>query len=354
LPDRFKLVIKNNIMQKVAVVILNWNGAKMLQQFLPSVIDHTNSNLAEIIVADNGSTDNSLAILEKEFDQIRVIKFDKNYGFTGGYNKALAKCEHEYFVLLNSDIEVTPNWLDMLYKQMEEDKQVAACQPKILAYHDKESFEYAGASGGFIDKFGYPFCRGRILSSVEKDEGQYNESISVQWATGACLMVRGNIYHELGGLDELFFAHMEEIDLCWRIKNQGMKIMVYPQSRVYHVGGGTLPNNSPRKLFLNFRNNLLLLYKNLPKNKLKSTLRKRFWLDMMSAAMFAAQFKFSFMIQVFKARKAYKKMKPLYADFRKQSDKQLPDNLPQEVYNRSIVWQYFAKGNKKYSQLDDC
>lgn len=341
-------------MNKIAVVILNWNGAKMLQQFLPSVIKYTNNELAEIIVADNGSTDDSLNVLEKEFPDIKVIKFEKNYGFTGGYNKALALCDHKYFVLLNSDIEVTPNWVDILYKEMEADNQVAACQPKLLAYHDKNSFEYAGAAGGFIDKYGYPFCRGRILSTVEKDEGQYDTPANIQWATGACLMIQSSIYKKLGGLDDNFFAHMEEIDLCWRAKNEGYKIMVYPESKIYHVGGGTLPNNSPRKLFLNYRNNLLLLYKNLPKSKLKSTLRKRFRFDMMSAGMYAMKFQFSFMVQVFKARKAYKKLKPLYAEVRQKSNEHIPDQFPKEIYGKSIIWQYFLKGRKKYSQLDDC
>jgi GT2 family glycosyltransferase len=338
-------------MKKVAVVILNWDGAKMLQQFLPSVIQYTDSNIAEIIVADNGSKDNSLEILQEEFPTIKIIRFTENYGFTGGYNRALAQCEHEYFVLLNSDIEVTPNWLNVLYNQMESDSKIAACQPKIKAFHDQSSFEYAGASGGFIDKYGYPFCRGRILSTLEKDEGQYDNPTEVHWATGACLMVRSDIFNKLGGLDDHFFAHMEEIDLCWRINNSGMKVMVYPESTVFHVGGGTLPNNSPRKLFLNFRNNLLLLYKNLPKNKLKSTMRMRFWLDMISAALYFAQFKFSFAAQVFKARKAYKKMKPLYKDIRLQADNEVAPLQSSVIFNRSIVWQYFVKGKKRFSQL---
>ncbi|PLX23095.1 MAG: glycosyl transferase family 2 [Salinivirgaceae bacterium] len=338
-------------MKKVAVVILNWNGAKMLQQFLPSVIENTNGELAEIIVADNGSDDNSIELLEKEYPEVRLIKFTENYGFTGGYNRALDQCEHEYYVLLNSDIEVSPRWLDILFEQIENDKNIAACQPKIRAYHDKISFEYAGASGGFIDKYGYPFCRGRVLSTIEKDEGQYNDMRKVHWATGACLMVRSKTYKQLGGLDNRFFAHMEEIDLCWRINNLGMKVMVVPESVVYHVGGGTLPNNSPRKLFLNYRNNLLLLYKNLPKSELNRTMRMRFWLDMMSAALYAAQFKFAFAAQVFKARKAYKKMKPLYKETRLEADKQLTHEASDVIFNKSIVWQYFIKGKKNYSKL---
>ena len=341
-------------MQKVAVVILNWNGAKMLQQFLPSVIEHTNSNLAEIIVADNGSKDNSLAILEEHFPDVKVIKFSDNYGFTGGYNRALAQCDHDYFLLLNSDIEVTPKWIDILYENMEANKQVAACQPKLLAFHNKNTFEYAGASGGYIDKYGYPYCRGRILSTVEKDTGQYDNATNVLWASGACLMIRSDIYRKMDGLDDHFFAHMEEIDLCWRIINSGLKIMVYPEAVVYHVGGGTLPNNSPRKLFLNYRNNLLLLYKNLPKNKLKTTMRARFWLDMLSATLYIAQLKFNFAVQVFKARKAYKRMKYLYKEFRKDVDYSIPKDFSDEILKKSIVWQYFIKGRKKYTQIDDC
>lgn len=338
-------------MKKVAVVILNWNGAEMLQKYLPSVIMHTSPHLAEIIVADNGSTDNSIEILKQKFGNIRLIKLDKNYGFAEGYNRALAQCDHEYFVLLNSDVEVTKRWLEPIIEAMDIDENVAAAQPKIKSWANKHMFEYAGASGGYIDRYGYPFCRGRIISQVEQDDGQYDDQRSVMWATGACLVIRSKIYKDTGGLDGQFFAHMEEIDLCWRIKNFGYQIMVYPQSTIFHLGGGTLPNNSPRKLFLNYRNNLLLLYKNLPAEQLTKVMSTRFFLDMISAGLYLLQLKPAYTMQVFKARKAYKKLKPEYKAIRQQLQEKRRVKKHPEVYRGSILWAFFARGNKKFSQL---
>ncbi|MDF1675256.1 MAG: glycosyltransferase family 2 protein, partial [Vicingaceae bacterium] len=243
-------------LNSVAVVILNWNGKHFLEKFLPSLIEHT--SFAELIVADNCSTDDSLSFLKENFPQIRIITLAENYGFAKGYNEALKQVNSDVYVLLNSDVEVTENWLQPCLEILKKDNDMAACQPKIKAFHQKTYFEYAGAAGGFIDKYGYPFCRGRIFETLEEDNNQYDEEIEIFWATGACLVIRADIYHELNGLDSFFFAHMEEIDLCWRIQNRGKKIKYVPQSTVFHVGGGTLHKSKPQKTFLNFRNNLIM------------------------------------------------------------------------------------------------
>ena len=250
---------------KTAVVILNWNTKGYLQTFLPGLIASTEGMDAEVIVADSASTDGSMDMLAREFPQVRRIPLDRNYGFTGGYNRALAQVEAEYFVLINSDIEVTPNWLEPLVAWMDAHPKCGACGPKRLSYYDRTAFEYAGAAGGLLDRYGYPFCRGRMMSIVEKDNGQYDTPADVFWVSGACLMVRSRLWKKLGGLDDRFFAHMEEIDLCWRIQLAGYQVTVVPRSAVYHIGGGTLPNDSPRKLQFNYRNNLLLLENNLAK-----------------------------------------------------------------------------------------
>ena len=251
---------------KTAIVILNWNTKGYLQTFLPGLIASTEGMDAEVIVADSASTDGSMEMLAREFPQIRRIPLDKNYGFTGGYNRALAQVEADYFVLINSDVEVTPDWLGKLVAWMDAHPKCGACGPKLLSYHDRSSFEYAGAAGGLLDRYGYPFCRGRMMSIVEKDNGQYDTPADVFWVSGACLMVRSKLWKKLGGLDDRFFAHMEEIDLCWRLQLEGYTVTVVPQSVVYHIGGGTLPNDSPKKLQLNYRNNLLLLENNLAKS----------------------------------------------------------------------------------------
>ena len=251
---------------KTAVVILNWNTEGFLKEFLPALL-HSVGKVegADVIVADNASTDGSLQVMKELFPQVKTIAFDRNYGFTGGYNKAFEQIDSEYFVLINSDIEVTEDWLEPLVDWMDTHPQCGACAPKLHSWQERDKFEYAGAAGGYIDRFGYPFCRGRVLKRLETDKGQYDTPKDVFWATGACLMVRSSLYRKLGGLDERFFAHMEEIDLCWRMQLEGYKVSVIPQSVVYHVGGGTLPATSPFKLYLNFRNNILMLENNLAK-----------------------------------------------------------------------------------------
>ncbi|MFM9008280.1 MAG: glycosyltransferase family 2 protein [Bacteroidota bacterium] len=248
-------------MKRVAIVILNWNGASFLKRFLPGVISDA-SHLARIVVADNASTDDSVELLARDFPQVEIIRLERNFGFTGGYNRALAQLDADYFLLLNSDVETSSGWLEPLIDWMDKHPETAACQPKIRSYEHRNLFEHAGACGGFIDRLGYPFCRGRIMHSLEADTGQYDSPLPVFWATGACMMIRGALYKQAGGFDERFFAHMEEIDLCWRLIKQGHNIMVIPQSTVFHVGGGTLPKNNPRKTFYNFSHNLLMLTKN--------------------------------------------------------------------------------------------
>ncbi len=339
-------------MLKTAVVILNWNGEKFLEQFLPSLIKNTPDPETEIIIADNDSKDDSIDFLNKNYPELRQIILDKNYGYTGGYNRALKQIEAEYFVLLNSDIEVSENWLTPLISMMDSDKTIAACQPKILSFDHKNNFEYAGAAGGFIDKFGYPFCRGRVLNTIESDEGQYNDSCDVFWATGASLAIRADIFNKVGGLDDDFFAHMEEIDLCWRLKNMGYRIVYNPESVIYHVGGGTLPNNSPFKLYLNFRNNLFLLYKNLPQGNLFSILFTRMILDGLSAMTFLFKLSFKDFYAVLKAHiHFYKSLSKLRAK-RKKLLLNVEVSKHKEMYKRSIVINYFINKNKSFNTLD--
>ena len=258
----------------------------MLRRFLPTILANTPDTLADIIVADNGSTDDSIHVLSSDFPQVSLIQFNRNYGFAEGYNQALSKVgdEYGYYLLLNSDIEVPEGWLQPMVEYMDAHPDVAACQPKLRAEHTRTHFEYAGAAGGFIDSLGYPFCRGRIFENVEADLGQYDTVCDVFWATGAALLIRSDIYWEVGGLDGRFFAHQEEIDLCWRLRARGHRIVCVPQSVVYHVGGGTLPKENPRKTFLNFRNNLLLLYKNMPDSRLRRVFFLRFWLDALAVS----------------------------------------------------------------------
>ncbi|MDG2060022.1 MAG: glycosyltransferase family 2 protein [Flavobacteriales bacterium] len=269
---------------KIAVVILNWNGKHWLEKFLPNVIQHSND--AEVIIADNNSSDDSIKFLEENYPNIRIIQNDGNYGYAKGYNLSLKQINAEYFVLLNSDIEVTKYWISPIISLMDSDRTISACQPKILDYNNKNKFEYAGASGGFIDNLGYPFCRGRIFDYLEEDKGQYNDTTEIFWATGACLFVRASHFFEINGLDEDFFAHQEEIDLCWRFKNKGYKVFVEPKSKVYHVGGGTLNVDSPYKTHLNFRNNLYMLFKNLPLSSLFKIIPIRLILDGVAALTF--------------------------------------------------------------------
>ena len=295
-------------MEKTAVIILNWNGAQMLRTYLPSVIAHTKG--AEIIVADNGSTDDSLEVLHKEFPSVKTIVLDTNYGFAEGYNKAIAQVESEYVVLLNSDVEVTEGWLSPLLDYMTAHPEVAAVQPKIRAWRERDRFEHAGAAGGYLSWLGYPYCRGRRFGRVEQDHGQYDTIAEIDWTTGACMCVRTSIYKECGGLDAAFFAHQEEIDLCWRMRNKGWKLACIPQSVVYHLGGGSLSYDNPRKTFLNFRNNLLMIYKN--RRFPWIVLSLRFFLDYATAAMFLATGKKGSAKAVYEARKEYKRMRKNY------------------------------------------
>ncbi|MBR7157356.1 MAG: glycosyltransferase family 2 protein [Bacteroidales bacterium] len=356
---------------KAAVVILNWNGKGFLEKYLPVLIEHTPASTGTIIIADNGSTDGSTDMLKSEFPTVQLLEFDRNYGFTGGYNRALAQLEADYFVLINSDIRVSEGWLDAIIDFMENNPGADICMPKILseAHHEKllsnpgvranEMFEYAGACGGFIDCYGFPFCRGRILSSVELDHGQYDTPMEVFWATGACMVVKSSVWREVGGLDESFFAHMEEIDFCWRAKLLGHEVWVVPQSTVYHVGGGTLPNNSPRKLYLNYRNNLLMLYKNLPfrEDDTAALIRrnlflfKRMCIDGLSGAVYLLQGKWQFFKAVVNAHSDYRKMKgaakisPRLISYTNASSKNLSG-----AYNKSIILKFFT-GSKRFSQL---
>lgn len=273
-------------MKKVSIIILNWNGSKLLRKYLPSVVKYTDGDIADVIVADNGSTDESLQILREEFQTVRVIAFDQNHGFARGYNLAISHIDTPYCLLLNDDVRVTEHWLEPMLEYMEAHPEVGAMQPKLLSDRCQQSFEYAGACGGFLDRFGYPFCRGRIFDTTENDHGQYDDVARIMWATGACLMMRTDVYSKAGGLDELFFAHMEEIDLCWRVRNLGYDIVCLPQSKVYHYGGGSLAMGNPRKTKLNFRNSLLMLYKNLPRSRRRSVIVKRLLLDGVAAINF--------------------------------------------------------------------
>ena len=335
-------------MEKVAVVILNWNGKKMVRQFLPGVLEHTRGT---VWVADNASSDGSMEWLENTYPGVERLQLDRNYGFAEGYNKALARIDAEYFVLLNSDVEVKADWISPLVQYMDSHPDVAACQPKVKSWHEPEKFEYAGAAGGFIDALGYPYCRGRIFNEVERDAGQYDEAMPVFWATGAALMVRSRVWREVGGLDARFFAHMEEIDFCWRLRSRGYGVACVPSSVVYHVGGGTLPKENPRKTYLNFRNNLYMLYKNLPQEKLKPVMRLRFWLDMLASLQFLLTGKGGSCRAVWKAHSTFRKQKPLFAASRRENlSHTVVDPIPEQSCS-SILWAYYVRGIKTYSQL---
>lgn len=298
----------------VAVIILNWNGEKFLKEYLPSVVSHTNREIADVIVTDNGSTDNSVAILKKEFPEVKLIEFKENYGFAEGYNRAIALIadSYKYTVLLNSDVKVDNDWLTPLYRFMEEHPDTGAAQPKIKSLLEPDKFEYAGACGGFLDCNGFPYCRGRIFDTVETDTGQYDTPVKVTWASGAALMVVNEVYLQTGGLDKQFFAHMEEIDLCWRILLAGKEIWAVPQSHVYHLGGGSLPASNPRKTYLNFRNNLLMLHKNLPNRTRRKTLVRRRLLDTIAWAKFILSGDSENAAAIFKAHRDFAKMRGAY------------------------------------------
>ena len=334
-------------MDKVAVVILNWNGCEMLRSFLPSVVRCSDTEGTEIYVADNGSTDASVEMLRQEFPSVHLIILDKNRGFAEGYKQVSA----EYVVLLNSDVEVTGHWLAPLVDYMDAHPEVAACQPKIRSWRYKERFEYAGAAGGFIDRYGYPFCRGRIMGVVEEDNGQYDTVVPVFWATGAALFIRLKDYQDAGGLDGRFFAHMEEIDLCWRLRARGRQLACIPQSVVFHVGGATLKKENPRKTFLNFRNNLVMLYKNLPQEDLASVMRVRAVLDYVAAFSFMLKGQLPNALAVFRARRAYHSLRTSLAASRKENLKKTTLAVIPERTKSSILAQFYLHGKKFFSQL---
>lgn len=354
---------------KSAVVILNWNTKEYLRRFLPALLRSVEGHDAEVIVADSASGDGSMKMMKEEFPSVRRIELDGNYGFTGGYNRALAQVEAEYYILLNSDIEVSDNWLAPLEDWMDRHPQNAACAPKLHSWYERDTFEYAGAAGGLLDAYGYPFCRGRVMKKVEKDEGQYDSPADVFWASGACLMVRSSVWKELGGLDERFFAHMEEIDFCWRAQLAGWKISVVPEALVYHIGGGTLPSDSEWKLRLNFRNNLLMLENNLSKSyvlcglepaaayrKAKRLITKRMALDLCSAAVFFLTGRADFCRAVVSAHAEYRKMRggAGLKEVREYTEALADKRIKIDGWYRGwIVWKALTKGKRVFENLGE-
>lgn len=338
-------------MSKVAVIILNWNGKEILSEFLPSVVRFSQLPEVNVYVADNGSSDDSVAFVKENFQTVKRIQLDKNYGFAGGYNKAMEQITEKYAVLLNSDVEVTENWLTPVIEYMDNHPKTAACQPKILSYKQKDHFEYAGAAGGYIDRYGFPFCRGRFFNIFEEDKKQYDVQDEIFWATGACLFIRTEVYRKMGGLDHNFFAHMEEIDLCWRIWARGYSIVYIPESKVYHLGGATLSKTNPHKTFLNFRNNLYLLYKNMHIHYRRSMLI-RYILDFIAFVKFLSGFEFKNARAVLKAHREFllkrKHFKPSRIENKNLSTvKEIPT-----IYQGSIVFDFFLKGKKYFHQLN--
>ncbi len=338
-------------MIKTAIVILNWNGLRYLKMFLGIVIKHSMNNETLICVADNGSTDGSPEWVAENFKEVKLIKLDKNHGFAGGYNLAIDQLDARYYVLLNSDIEVTDGWLQPLVSFMDSDPDVASCQPKILSYNHRDHFEHAGAAGCFIDKYGYPFCRGRIFNKVEKDTGQYDSQMDVFWSSGACMIVRSDAWKRCNGFDAAFFAHMEEIDLCWRFYNAGYRVCYLPRPVVYHIGGGSLPYNSPFKTYLNFRNSLFLLYKNLPDEKLRSVMFRRRLLDGLAALFFLVKGSFRSVKSVWNAHIDYYKSLDELKVKRENVKKLESPRYPKPVLNKSVVFEFYIKGNKTYNSL---
>ncbi len=336
---------------KTAVVILNYNGKHFLEKFLRILIDYTPSTDASIFVADNASTDDSLSFLKQHYPEITIITLAENFGFAGGYNKALQSIDAEYYVLVNSDVEVSKGWLTPVVNYMDNESKVVACQPKILSYHNRTKFEYAGAAGGFLDKYGYPFCRGRMMGVCETDRGQYDSIEEIFWASGACLFIRKKAFWDVGGFDESFFAHMEEIDLCWRLKARGGKIKCIPQSLVYHVGGGTLDAENPKKTYLNYRNNLVMIYKNMPNEHLNKVLFLRFFLDYLSALVLVFSGKKENAKSVYKARRDFKKQIKNYRLKRKENLEKASSESPVGLINKSVVYAFYVQNKKHFSRF---
>ena len=334
--------------KKVAVVILSWNGLKFLEQFLPSVVKYTSTELCEIIVADNCSSDESVQFVRQNYPQVTVIQNKRNGGYAGGYNDALKEVKAKYYVLLNQDVEVSPNWVEEIVDRMEESEAIAAAQPKLRDFYKRDLFEYAGASGGYIDRFGYAFCRGRIFDTIEKDEGQYDTVEDIFWATGACMFIRSDVYWKAGALDEDFFAHQEEIDLCWRVKNMGLRIICVPSSVIYHVGGGSLPQGNPKKTYLNFRNNMMMMFKNLPLTSMMWKMPVRFVLDIIAGWYgLYRNGNLNDMSAIFKAHLGFFKVLPQL--IAKRSKIPHPSYLHLSEVN--ILWQYFGCKKTKFSEL---
>lgn len=336
----------------VAIVLLSYNSLPLLKQFLPLIVETTQHNENyEVIVVDNASTDETPQFLQSEFPTTRTITLPVNKGFTNGYVESLAQIKADYYVLISSDIEVSPNWVDPIIELMESDSTIAACMPKVKYYHKKNEFEYAGAAGGYIDFLGYPFCRGRLINQVELDEGQYDTTQEVFWATGATMFLRADLYHKAGGLDNTFFAHMEEIDLCWRLKNMGYKIMVEPKSTIYHMGGYIINYGSPAKVFRNHRNNLIMLFKNLPASQLIWKLPVRWALDILVFAKMIIDGQFGAAGAVLKAHFEFVVKLPTWLQSRKQAQQLIANPNTFGIYNKSLIWQFFVKGKTKFSQL---
>jgi len=332
----------------VSIVILNWNGRKYLERFLPSVLASGYPNL-RVAVADNASTDDSVAFLRSAFPETELILHDRNYGFAGGYNRALQQVKSDYYILLNSDVETTPGWIEPVIELMESDKRIAACQPKLLQYDNRSYFEYSGASGGWLDKFGYPFARGRVFDVCERDEGQYDETAPVFWASGAAMFVKADIFHALGGLDDYFFAHQEEIDFCWRLQSAGYSVYCCPRSVIYHVGGGTLPKGNSNKVFLNFRNNLIMLAKNLPLGQACWKIPFRLFLDAVSAFKSLAEGEGLYFIAVFRAHFGFWRW--LLFGEKKHSAFKRPPAALKGYLHKSVVWAYFISGKKRFDEI---
>ncbi|MCX6308433.1 MAG: glycosyltransferase family 2 protein [Bacteroidia bacterium] len=337
---------------KVSVVILNWNGKSLMREYLPNVVEYTlGAADVELVVADNGSVDGSLEFLAAEYPQIRRIDLGRNHGFAEGYNLALAQVDANYAVLLNSDVEVSEGWLPVLIDYLDKNPEVAACQPKIRSLRETEYFEHAGAAGGYMDFLGYPFCRGRLLSVVEKDLGQYDAPMDIFWATGACLCIRTEDYRSVGGLDARFFAHMEEIDLCWRLRSRGRRIVCLPASTVYHLGGATLNTENPRKTFLNYRNNLLMLYKNTSRRRFVFVFAFRFFFDYLSGLVFLLSGKRGDAWAVVRARVAFWQMRSSFRLQRLENRKFTTVNPIPEVYRGSILLSYYFGSKRFFSDL---
>ena len=339
-------------MNKVSVVILNWNGVGFLKQFLPGVVKNSNFPGCEIVVADNGSEDNSVDYIRANFSEIKIVQFEKNYGFAAGYNKALEQLHSEYYILLNSDVEVTENWILPIIKYMDLNPEVGSCMPKMLSFYNPNYFEYAGAAGGFIDKYGFAFCRGRVFNTIEKDFGQYNDLCEIFWASGACMIVKAEAYWKVGGLDQEFFAHMEEIDLCWRLQWHGYKIIYFPEVKVFHVGGGSLNKENPQKTYLNFRNNLYLLYKNLPSPELYKVLFYRIFLDFLAAIYYIVNIRLKHFSAIIKAHINFF-MKLSYFRRYRLNSKFLKEKrfFSSGILNGSLVTENFIKRKRTYNKI---